>query len=134
MLVYRVDNPVDTGVVSDGGVVGINQDNLVILVSRILVDPVTVEYPQVGTCSAGTLLCYTAQVAHKFKLGDTLVLGLTVHDTLVIGSLATTTTDGATIDNITLLCLVAQLVCLVGTSRTSNFLHFLALAIFPGAE
>ncbi len=134
MLVHRVDNPADTGVVSDGGVVGINHDDLVILVGSILVHPVTVEYPQVGTCPASTLLCHTAQVAHKLKLGDTLVLGLTVHDTLVVGSLAATTTNSATIDNITLLGLVTQLVCLLRTSRAGNFLHLLALAIFPGTE
>ena len=36
----RVNDPVDSGVSSDGLVGGINEDDLEVLVGRILVDPV----------------------------------------------------------------------------------------------
>lgn len=40
VLVNRVDDPVDSGVSSDGLVGGVNEDDLEVLVCRILVDPV----------------------------------------------------------------------------------------------
>ena len=40
MLVNGVDDPIDTGITSNGFVLWVHQDNLVVLVGRILVDPV----------------------------------------------------------------------------------------------
>lgn len=36
VLVYRVHNPVDAGILADDGVLGIHQDNFEILVGRVL--------------------------------------------------------------------------------------------------
>ena len=40
MLVHRVDNPVNSWVAADGIVTGVDENDLKILVGRILVNPV----------------------------------------------------------------------------------------------
>ena len=133
VLVHRGDDPVDAGIVSDGHVVGVHKDDLVVLVGGILVDPVRVEHSQVLGVATGALLSHGAEVASILELVDTLVLGLTEHDTLGVGSLAATAANGDTQDGVALLGLVAELVSLVGSGRASHLLDLLALAVLPGS-
>jgi hypothetical protein len=56
VLVDRLDDPVDTGIAADGLVLGVDEDDFVVLVGRVLVDPVRVEHAQVGAAAADTLL------------------------------------------------------------------------------
>ena len=42
VLVHRVDDPVDTGVTADGLVLRVDENDLVVLVGGVLVDPVGV--------------------------------------------------------------------------------------------
>lgn len=102
VLVDRVDDPVDAWVVSDHNVLRINHDDFEVFVGGILVDPVRVEDAEVSASSAGTFLGNTSKVANKLQLVDTLVLGFTVNNTLVVGSLAATSANGDTVDNISL--------------------------------
>ena len=81
---------------------GINKDNFVIFVCRILINPVRVQNTEVIAVSASSLLSNTSQVSDEFQLVDTLILWLAVHNALVVGPLAATTTNSATIDDITL--------------------------------
>jgi hypothetical protein len=67
-------------------------------------------------------------------LVDTLVLWLTVDNTLVIWSLAATSADSDTVDNISLLSLVAKLVGLVGTGWSVDALDLVALTILPSSD
>jgi len=57
VLVDWLDDPVDARIAADGLVLRINEDNLIVLVGRVLVDPVRVENTQVGTAASDTLLC-----------------------------------------------------------------------------
>lgn len=77
VLVDGVDDPVDAGVDADGLVLGVDEDDLVVLVGRVLVDPVGVEDAQVGAAAADTLLGGGAEGALVLELVDTLVGGLT---------------------------------------------------------
>jgi archaeosine-15-forming tRNA-guanine transglycosylase len=56
VLVDWVNDPVDAGITADGLVLGINEDDFVVLVGRILVDPVRVQDTQVGAAASNTLL------------------------------------------------------------------------------
>jgi hypothetical protein len=56
VLVDGLDDPVDTGIAADGLVLGVDEDDFVVLVGRVLVDPVRVEDAQVGAAAADTLL------------------------------------------------------------------------------
>ena len=76
VLVDGVDNPVDTGILSDGLVLGVDEDDLVVLVGRVLVDPVRVEDAEVSAAAADTLLSGRLERALVLELVDTLVGGL----------------------------------------------------------
>lgn len=154
VLVNRVDDPVDARIVADDNMVRVNKDNLEVLVGSILVDPVRVEDTEVGANTASALLGNTAQVADELELVDTLVLGLAIDNTLVVRSLAATSADSHAVDNVTLLkhptCsdrigikkkngsyllgLVAELVSLIRTSRTSDSLNLLGLTVLPSSD
>ena len=56
VLVDGVDDPVDAGVLADGLVLGVDEDDLVVLVGGVLVDPVRVQDAEVGAAAADTLL------------------------------------------------------------------------------
>lgn len=55
-LVNGIDNPVDSRIPANCLVLRINEDDFVVLVSRILVHPITVENTQIGATAADTLL------------------------------------------------------------------------------
>ena len=93
VLVDGVADPVDSRVVTDADVVGVNQDNLEILVGGIGVHPVRVEDSHVAAHTANSLLSNAAEVSGELKLVDTLVLGLTVDNALGVGALASTSAD-----------------------------------------
>lgn len=76
MLVHRVDDPVDAGVEADGLVLGVDEDHLVVLVGRVLVDPVRVQDAQVGAAAADTLLSRGLERSLVLELVHTLVGGL----------------------------------------------------------
>lgn len=73
VLVDGVDDPVDAGVDADGLVLGVDQDNLVVLVGGVLVDPVRVEDAKVGAAAADTLLGGGLEGALVLELVDTVV-------------------------------------------------------------
>lgn len=131
VLVHRVDDPVDTGVVADGHVLGINKDNLEVLVGGVLVNPVRVQHTHVGGVAASALLSNRADVAGKLELVDTLVLGLSVYNASRVDSLAASSANGNTKDGVSLLGLVSELVGLVGTGRTSHLGDLLGLTVLP---
>lgn len=82
----RVDDPVDSRVTSDSLVGGVNEDDLKILVCRILVDPVRVEDSQVGASSADSFLGGRSEGSLVLQLVDTLVGGLACSHTKKINN------------------------------------------------
>jgi hypothetical protein len=102
VLVNRVGDPVDSGITTDGLVLGaddggriyqnrnlhwcrqvhsLDKDNLVVLVNSVLVDPVRVQDPQVGTSTTNTLLGSGTETSLELEVVDTLPDGLTVGGT-----------------------------------------------------
>ena len=76
VLVDGLDDPVDAGITADGLVLGVDKDDLVVLVGRVLVDPVRVEDAEIGTAATDTLLSSGLERALVLELVDTLVGGL----------------------------------------------------------
>lgn len=76
VLVHGVDDPVDAGIDADGLVLGVDEDDLVVLVGGVLVDPVRVEDSEVGAAATDTLLSGGLEGALVLELVDTLVGGL----------------------------------------------------------
>lgn len=76
MLVDGVDDPVDAGVLADGLVLGVDEDDFVVLVGGVLVDPVRVQDAQVGAAATDTLLSGSLEGSLVLELVHTLVGGL----------------------------------------------------------
>jgi len=131
VLVHSTDDPVDSGVIADSDVVGVNQNYLIVLESGILVNPIGVQDTHVTSETPNTVLSNRAQVALELQVVNTSIHRLTVHDTAVVRSLASSAANGNTVHRVTLLGLVAKLVCLVGTGRVGKLDDFLALAVLP---
>jgi len=75
MLVHWLHDPVDTWVAADCFVLWIDEDDLVVLVCAVLVDPVAVEDSEIGASLADTGLGGRLEGALVFELVDTLVGG-----------------------------------------------------------
>ena len=73
MLVDWVDDPVDACVAADGLVLRVDEDDLVVLVGAVLVDPVAVEDAEVGAAATNTLLGGGLEGALVLELVHTLV-------------------------------------------------------------
>lgn len=104
VLVDGVADPVDAGVAADGLVRGVDEDDLVVLVDTVLVDPVRVEatsqfwalgrqvrgfrpqsqysHTEVSAALANTLLGSRLETTLELEVVDTLADGLTVGGTL----------------------------------------------------
>jgi hypothetical protein len=76
VLVDRLDDPVDARIAADGLVLGVDEDDFVVLVGRVLVDPVRVEDAQVGAATTDTLFGGRLERTLVLELVDTLVGGL----------------------------------------------------------
>jgi len=149
VLVHGLDDPVDAGVLADGLVLGVDEDDLEVLVGRVLVDPVGVEDAEVGAAAADALFGDGAERALELELVDTLVDGLawrryqssvlsfksrycwllrTVGGTLGGLTLAATTSYADAVDDISLLGLVTETAGLVGAGRTGCAVDDIELA------
>ena len=71
-----VADPVDAGITTDGLVLGVDKDDLVVLVGGVLVDPVGVQDAQVSSATANTLLSGGLESTLVLELVDTVVGGL----------------------------------------------------------
>lgn len=139
-----VTDPVDAGITTDGLVLGVDKDDLVVLVGRVLVDPVGVQDAQVSSAATNTLLSGGLESTLVLELVNTVVGGLacshnrtlakknpsistdlkkicfstgkirTVGGTLGDRALAATAADTGTVDNVTLLGLVTETTGLIG--------------------
>ena len=118
VLVGRAADPVDAGILANGAMLGINENNLKVQVRRVLVDPVAVEHAQIGAAASDASLGQNAVRASGVLLVDTLVGGLTVHDTAVNLFLASTATHARAVHDVALLGLVAETMSLVGARGT----------------
>ena len=80
MLVHWVDDPVDARVTANRFVLRVDEDDFVVLVGAVLIDPVAVQDAQVGTTAANTLLSSGLEGALVLELVDTLVGGFACDD------------------------------------------------------
>lgn len=120
VLVDRVADPVNAGVLTDGSVEGIYEDNFEILVGGILVDPVRVQHTESSTRTSDSFFSDASNASLVLELVHTMGLGFTVNDTLGDGLLSASTSDLNSVDDVTLLVLVAKATGLIGTSRLGD--------------
>lgn len=152
VLVDGGNNPVDASITTDSLVLRVDEDDFVVLVGRVLVDPVGVQDTQVCASAANTLFGRRLQGSLVLELVDTLVgwlsfretsisaklsqhrtppppnWALTVSGTLGRRALATSTADTDTVDDISLLGLVTQTASLVRTGWAGSSVNDIQLA------
>lgn len=80
-----------------------------------------------------THLSYWTQTSLKLQLSNTLVCWLAHLVTFVHLPLATSTTNPYTVDDISLLCLVAEATCLVRSCRSCGPVHSCQLPVLPAS-
>ncbi|KAG6660625.1 hypothetical protein CIPAW_03G118100 [Carya illinoinensis] len=97
----------------------INQNHLIIL------------NPGTSQLSTSTFFCNLPLVVLKLQLSNTLVCGLSIHNTFGNRPLPATTLNTNTINHKTLLCLVTQATSLVRASRVGNTNNGRVLAVLP---
>ena len=73
MLVNRVTDPVNAGIVADLLVRRIDQNDFVVLHSCILVDPVAIQYTKVGVTTSNLFFGDTLKVTLELEVVDTLM-------------------------------------------------------------
>ena len=111
--------------------VRVNEDNLVVLVDTVLVNPVRVEDTKITASATNTLFSYGTKTTLELEVVNTLADGFTVGSTLGDRLLPVTTADTNTIDNISLLSLVAKTASLVGARRAGGTVNDVQLAVLP---
>lgn len=134
VLVHGVGDPVDARVTADGLVLRVNTDDLEVLVHTILVHPVRVEHAEVSGLAADTLLGKHTERAVGLELVDTLTHGLTIGGTLGGVLLAVATAHTHTVDNVSLLGLVAETACLVRARGARSTVDHVELAELPATD
>lgn len=102
VLVHGIAEPVDPWIVADSIVGDIHKDHLKVFVGWVLIHPVGVEHPKTTQPAPSSFLSNGPLVPLELELGDTLVLGLAIDNTLGHWSLPATTPDTDTVNHITL--------------------------------
>ena len=135
MVVLGGDDPVDAGVASDGLVGWVHEDDLKELEAGILTNPVGVEDAHVAAFTGDAL--FSDRLVRALGLDllyATGVSGLTEDLTLGDVSLAATSADADTVDDVALLGLETDLACLVGAGWARALVDDRHLTVLPGAH
>jgi hypothetical protein len=118
-------------------VVRVNEDNLVIFVDTILIDPVGVQHPQISASLANTLLCRAPKTTLELQVVNTLADRLAVGSTCAMQELsrfkpclhriekrtlghrlfAVTAPDADTVYDISLLGFITETTSFIGARR-----------------
>jgi len=80
MFMHTLADPVDSRVVTNGGVVRVDKNNFEPFESGILAHPVRVEDTKVGSLPSCFFFCNRSKVSCGLQVVDTLVARLSVND------------------------------------------------------
>lgn len=130
----RLADPVDGRVATDGGVAGVDHDDLEELEGAILSDGVGVEDAEVHAVAGSALLSEGTEGAGAGHAEDPLATGLAPDDATVSGPSAATTADADTVDDVPLLGLVAETASLVGAGGVVGAVDAGKLTKLPAAD
>lgn len=130
----RRTDPVDSGVAADRGVGRVHHDAFEPLERAVFASPVRVEEAEVSASLSRALFRKASQRTSGLDVLDTLVGGLTIHDTLGVGSLSGSSADTDSVDDVSLLGLVTKSSRLVHARRSGASVHGVQLTEFPASE
>lgn len=128
----RLNNPINPRIPPDSLMLRIHQNHLEILIRRILIDPITIQHPQVGSPTSNSLFRGALERALVFELVDALVGGFSVGGTLGHGAFATTAADTHAVDYVALFGFVAEAAGFVGAGGFAGAVDYVQLAELEG--
>ena len=134
MLVRTFSNPVDSWVVSDSVMRRINEDDFVVSVRSVLTNPVTVKNSEVSCKSSNSDFSNSLEGSSVLHLVDTLRRRLSVNDTLGVLSLSSSCSYLDSVDDKSLLSLVAESSGLVRSRRSGYSYDGGHVSVFPCSE
>jgi len=123
MLMYCLAYPVNSRVSSYCLVLRVHHDDFIVHVRWILAYPVRIQHTESTCQSTGPLLSFRSCSSLKFDLVDTFIPRFTVSCTLRHGSLAATTSQSNSIDDVPLLCSVPKSSGFIRTSRSRSSMY-----------
>jgi len=132
MFLLGFADPLDPGIATNGGMGGIHHDHFVVLVGRVLADPVRVEHAEGSDLAAYALLGDRLKRALEFHLVDAMMSGFAVRAAFGDGLLAGTAADAHAVDDETLLGAVAQAPGLFNPGWLSSAMDSRQLPVLPG--
>jgi len=107
-FVHWLHNPINSGIFSDRFVAWIHQNNFIVLVNAILVDPIRIQDPEVPTSPANSFFCSAAQASLILQVVDALADRFAIGGAFGNRFFAVSTPDADTVNDVALLGLVAQ--------------------------
>ena len=110
------------------------QLSFVELVCGVLANPVGVENTEVAALAANTLFSNCLVAADCLLLSDTEVAGLSEDAALADVSLAATSANASSVDDVALLGLVTELACLLRSRWLDDSVHDWELTILPSSD
>merc|ERR1711935_686278 len=126
-------DPVNVGVSLDGLVLGVNHNNFKEFVGTVLTNPVGVEDSEVVALSANSLFGNSSVGSLVLEL-DTLVNGLSVNNTLGVGPLSSSSPESDSVDNESLLGLISEHPCLIGSRGSLDPSDGVGLSVLPCSD
>ena len=133
-VVFFIANPVDSWVTHDGFVGWINANDLEELVGGVLAHPVRVKNSQVGALSTDLLFSNRSVGSGLLELSDTSMDWLTVDDTLMDGSLSSTSSNSDSVDNVSLLLLESEGSGLIQSGWSLDLVDDWELSVLPASD
>ena len=133
-VVLLGNDPVDSWVLSDGVMGWVNKDDLEELLSGVLSHPVGVEDSEVGASSSNSLLGKVSEGSGLLLLVNTLMDWLTEDGTLVNLSLSSSSSDGASVDGVSLLGLVSEGSGFIDSGWSVDLVDRLELSVLPASD
>ena len=127
-------DPVDSWVSSDSVVIWVNNDNFEELRDGILSNPVGVEDSHVLASSTDLLFSDVSVGSSFLLLSDTKMDWFTINDTLVDCSLSSSSSDSASVDDISLLLFESKSSGLIESRWSSNSVHDSELSVLPASD
>jgi len=133
-LVDGVADPVDPGVVADGVVADVDDNDFVELEGGVLTDPVRIEDAKTLHLPADLFFGQRAEALGVLEADDTNGLGLAIDAALLDAALPVTSANPDAVDGVALLSLVAEAAGLLDPGGSGGPVDGGQLAILPVAE
>ena len=134
VFVDWIADPVDSRVVPDSVMIGVNTNDFIEFMSSVFSYPIGVKDSESSAVFSDTLLGNGSEISGEFELSNTLTGWFSVDNALGNGSLSTTSSDLHSVNNVSLFGLVTQTSGLIWARWVGTSVDNWQLTIFPSSD